>query len=90
MKMIEVVTQTWFEKECKNTLYTPTGLILQIQLAGLRGLQLVLWDLPLLLMCRLLSCLFMALPPMLLLLLVLWTTAGKEEVVEEGLVCGFS
>lgn len=78
------------EKECKNTLYTPTGLILQIQLAGLRGLQLVLWDLPLFLMCRLLSCLFMALPPMLLLLLVLWTTAGKEEVVEEGLVCGFT
>jgi hypothetical protein len=85
--MIEVVTQTWFEKECKNTLYTPIGLILQIQLAG--GLQLVLWDLPLLLMCWLLSCLFMALPPV-LLLLVLWTAAGKEEVVEEGLVCGFT
>jgi hypothetical protein len=78
MKMIEVVTQTWFEKDCKHTLYTlywidPNNPVGHSKMAtsGSTG-----------------SHLFLALSPVLLPLLVLWTTVGEEHDVEECLVLG--
>lgn len=78
IKMIEVVTQTWFEKDCKHTLYTlcwidpnnPAGRS-KMATSGSAG-----------------SHLFLALSPVLLPLLVLWTAVSEEHDVEEGLVLG--